>query len=172
MLTNIVGWHTSVKVLRNSYKIVLIPCKWAENVVMLWYSLANILTKISASHSRLSTPICGEFPLAIYRFISPVMSRQSDRGFRNEIHRLSLVCRSVVRRYITRALRSWYSLLYNWPPNLDLLLNNSVLELIYFLIEVGNIYDLCFSSSGEGLLQPKTITRSNFKVSMTRKSVC
>ena len=42
-------------------------------------------------------------------------------------------CRSVVSRYITRASRSWYSLLYNWPPNRDLLLNNSLLELIYFI---------------------------------------
>ena len=28
---------------------------------------------------------------------------------------------------------SWYSLHYNWPPNCDLLLNSSLLELIYFL---------------------------------------
>ena len=41
--------------------------------------------------------------------------------------------RSVVSRYIIRASHSWYSLLYNWPPNHDLLLNNSLLELIYFL---------------------------------------
>ena len=35
---------------------------------------------------------------------------------------------------ITRASRSWYILLYNWPPNRDLLLKHSPLELIYFLI--------------------------------------
>ena len=35
---------------------------------------------------------------------------------------------------ITRAPRSWFDLLYNWPPNSDLLLNKSLLELIYFLI--------------------------------------
>ena len=29
--------------------------------------------------------------------------------------------------------RSWFYLLYNWPPNNELLLNNSLLELIYFL---------------------------------------
>ena len=29
--------------------------------------------------------------------------------------------------------RSWIYLLYNWPPNNELLLNNSLLELIYFL---------------------------------------
>ena len=32
------------------------------------------------------------------------------------------------------SLRSWYSLLYNWPPEHGLFLNNSLLELIYFLI--------------------------------------
>ena len=32
------------------------------------------------------------------------------------------------------ASRSWFDLLYNWPPNSELLLNNSLLELIYFLI--------------------------------------
>ena len=40
---------------------------------------------------------------------------------------------SVVSRYITRAPRSWFDLLYNWSPNSDLLLNKSVLELICFL---------------------------------------
>ena len=33
-----------------------------------------------------------------------------------------------------RTTHSWYSLNYNWPPNSDLLLNNALLELIYFLI--------------------------------------
>ena len=32
------------------------------------------------------------------------------------------------------AARSWFDLLYNWPPNSEVLLNNSLLELIYFLI--------------------------------------
>ena len=27
----------------------------------------------------------------------------------------------------------WFDLLYNWPPNSELLHNNSLLELIYFL---------------------------------------
>ena len=40
---------------------------------------------------------------------------------------------SVVSRYITRAPRSWFDLLYNWSPNSDLLLNKSLLELICFL---------------------------------------
>ena len=30
----------------------------------------------------------------------------------------------------------WFDLLYNWPPNSELLLNNSLLELIYFLSRV------------------------------------
>ena len=28
--------------------------------------------------------------------------------------------------------RLWFDLLYNWPPNIELLLNNTMLELIYF----------------------------------------
>ena len=43
-------------------------------------------------------------------------------------------CRSVVRNWITCAVRSWFDLFYNWPPNSELLLNSPLLELIYFLI--------------------------------------
>ena len=46
------------------------------------------------------------------------------------IHCLSVSCTKI----ITRAARSWFDLLYNWTPNSELLLNNSLLELIYFLI--------------------------------------
>ena len=31
------------------------------------------------------------------------------------------------------ASRSWFNPLYNWPPNCELLLNSSLLELIFFL---------------------------------------
>ena len=31
-------------------------------------------------------------------------------------------------------MRSWFDLLYNWPTNSELLFNNSLLELTYFLI--------------------------------------
>ena len=31
-------------------------------------------------------------------------------------------------------MRLWFDLLYNWPPNIELLLNNSRLELIYVFI--------------------------------------
>ena len=34
-------------------------------------------------------------------------------------------------------MRSWFDLLYNWPPNSELLLNKSLLELIFFLNNVG-----------------------------------
>ena len=41
--------------------------------------------------------------------------------------------------------RSWFDLLYNWPPNSELLLNNSLLELIYFLNKnlCVWIFDIC-----------------------------
>ena len=45
------------------------------------------------------------------------------------IHCLSVSC----TRINHCAARSWFDLLYNWPPNSELLLNNSLLELIYFL---------------------------------------
>ena len=35
---------------------------------------------------------------------------------------------------------SWFDLLYNWPPNSELLLNNSLLELIYFLIKIAYLH--------------------------------
>ena len=45
MLNTIIG--ISYECQRNSYKIILVSCNWAENVVvMLWYTCANILTKI------------------------------------------------------------------------------------------------------------------------------
>ena len=47
------------------------------------------------------------------------------------IHCLSVSCTK-----INRAARSWFDLHYNWPPNSELLLNNSLLELIYFLNNV------------------------------------
>ena len=34
-------------------------------------------------------------------------------------------------------MHSLFDLLYNWPPNSELLLNKSLLELIYFLNNVG-----------------------------------
>ena len=37
---------------------------------------------------------------------------------------------------LVKASRSWFDLLYNWPPNSELLLNNSLLELIYFLSNI------------------------------------
>ena len=37
---------------------------------------------------------------------------------------------------ITRAACSWVDLLDNWPPNSELLSNNSLLELIYFLNKI------------------------------------
>ena len=43
-------------------------------------------------------------------------------------HSLSVSCKKINPR-------SWFDLLYNWPPNSDLLLNKSLLELIYFLIK-------------------------------------
>ena len=43
------------------------------------------------------------------------------------VHCLSVSCTKI------NHLHSWFDLLYNWPPNSELLLNNSLLELIYFL---------------------------------------
>ena len=39
--------------------------------------------------------------------------------------------------------RSWFDLLYNWPPNSELL-NNSLLELVYFLSiqRIKSIYEV------------------------------
>ena len=42
-------------------------------------------------------------------------------------HTLSVSCKQ------TNHSRSWFDLLYNWPPNSDLILNKSLLQLIYFL---------------------------------------
>ena len=41
--------------------------------------------------------------------------------------------------------RSWFGLLHKWPPNSELLLNNSLLELISFLIT--HLYKVPESSS-------------------------
>ena len=48
------------------------------------------------------------------------------------IHCLSVSCTKI---HVNHS-RSWVDLLYNWPPNSELLLNNSLLELIYFLNNV------------------------------------
>ena len=45
----------------------------------------------------------------------------------------SLFVGQLYEEKITRAARSWFDLLYNWPPNSELLLNKSLLELIFFL---------------------------------------
>ena len=45
-------------------------------------------------------------------------------------------------RYITPASCLSYSLLYSWPPNHDLLLNNSLQELIYFFIKILGNHDV------------------------------
>ena len=52
------------------------------------------------------------------------------------IHCLVASC----RRQITRAACSWFDLVYNWLPNSELILNNSLLELIYFLISTHLAY--------------------------------
>ena len=47
------------------------------------------------------------------------------------------IVESVGQLYVDKSLalrRSWFDLLYNWHPNSELLYNNSLLELIYFLI--------------------------------------
>ena len=52
------------------------------------------------------------------------------------IHCLSVSCTKINHR----AARSWFDLLYNWPPNSELLFNNSLLELIYFLNQIYSIF--------------------------------
>ena len=51
------------------------------------------------------------------------------RELLSNIHCLSVNCTKINHS----RCRSWFDLLYNWPPNSDLLCNNSLLELIYFL---------------------------------------
>ena len=50
------------------------------------------------------------------------------------IHCLSVSCTTINHS------RSWFDLLYNWPPNSELLLNNSLLELIYFLSNLSSAF--------------------------------
>ena len=72
-----------------------------------------------------------------YRFVCVLESKQTSSSAWT-VEQLIMVCRSVVSRRISHFWRSWYCLLCNWPPNCDLLLNNSLLELIFFLKRYSN----------------------------------
>ena len=61
------------------------------------------------------------------------LAQEPQRSDAGEARTRGLSVSSKALYHWATATRSWFDLLYNWPPNSELLLTNSLLELIYFL---------------------------------------